>query len=102
MTECTVLRFSTSGIRIDRGGAADLAARASHTVVTAALRGNRFFESADEKTREELAQYFKLEEIGKPGEFIIEEGGVNDKLCILLEGKVSIEMGGKPVAELPL
>ena len=63
-------------------------------VVINALRGNAFFEHESEAKLNELAPCFRLEEIAGAGERIFEEGGPTDKLCLLLEGSCTIEVGG--------
>ena len=61
------------------------------------LRANAFFEVLDEETMAEIAPCFHLEEVTHAGERIIDEGGPADKMCLLLEGRVSIAVGGKQV-----
>ena len=101
LEECTVLRFATHGMRIDEGGAASLAARASSQVVAAALRGNRFFEATTEAVRAEIAPLFRLVEIDRAGEHVLQEGGPADKMGMLLEGSLSVHCGGACISTLP-
>ena len=101
LDECTVLHFSTHGLSIDQNGLAQLAARASKQVVIAAMKQNTFFQHASERTLEELAPLFRLEEITRGGERIIEEGGPSDKIFLLLDGSVTVSVSGTRLGILP-
>ena len=101
LDECLILHFSTEGFHLDGEGLAGLAARASASVVTAALRGHSFFELLPEATLLDVAPLFRLEEVGQAGETVLQEGGPLDKMCLLLEGSVRLSIGGEDVGVLP-
>ena len=97
----TNVRATSPCFHLDEEGLAGLAARASAAVITAALRRHSFFELLADATILEVAPLFRLEEYGRAGDTILEEGGPLDKVCLLLEGSVRLSMGGESIGALP-